>query len=130
MPKYKDCWYEDLPEEARKAATVLGWDSKDKWDQSVDVPYRAKTFDQLTMNEKRAAVFLQIDLIGDKLDIFWAQTDEGEFILSVLAAIWAASKTTRVRFDIIISPTSHTAMSQLCTNSHQEGSPGFGLDGT
>jgi hypothetical protein len=81
--KYKDCWYEDLPEEARKAATVLGWDSKDKWDQSVDVPYRAKTFDQLTMAEKRAAMFLQIDLIGDKLDIYWAQTDEGEFYPSL-----------------------------------------------
>jgi hypothetical protein len=98
MPKYKDCWYENLPEEARKAATVLGWDSKDKWDQSVDVPYRAKTFDQLTMNEKRAAVFLQIDLIGDKLDIYWAQTDEGEFILSFLAAILGGFEMIKVAF--------------------------------
>jgi hypothetical protein len=77
-PKYKDMWYEDLPAEAREAATVLGWDEKEKWDQSVDVPYRAKKFDQLTMAEKRAAIFLQIDLIAEKYDIYWAQCDEGE----------------------------------------------------
>lgn len=76
-PKYKDYWWDDLPEEARKAAGVLGWDEKEKWDKSVDVPFRTKKFEELTLIEKQAAIFLQIDLFGKYLDIWWSETDAG-----------------------------------------------------
>lgn len=81
-PKYKDFWWSELPEEAIKAATVLGWDTKEKWDESVDVPYRTKTFAEMTLVEKRAAIFLQCPLFKDKLDIYWSEVDPGKVMAS------------------------------------------------
>jgi hypothetical protein len=77
--RYIDWWYEDLPEGCKKAATALGYDSKDSWDGDHPVPFDTKPFNELTLSEKRAAFHLGINVIDKKLDsICWEQTDAGK----------------------------------------------------
>jgi len=76
MPeKYKDWWFEDLPAECKKAAAAMGYTSQEAWDEDHKVPYDTKKFVDLTMSEKRAAWFLGWDVVKDKLDIWWEDTD-------------------------------------------------------
>ena len=80
MPeKYKDWWYEDLPAECKKAATAMGYTTPESWDEDHSVPFDTKKFSELTLSEKRAAWFLGWDVIKDKLDIWWEDTDPGEW---------------------------------------------------
>lgn len=78
MPeKYKDWWYEDLPAECKKAAAAMGYTTKESWDDDHPVPYDTKEFVDLTLSEKRAALFLGWDIDREKLDIWWDDTDKG-----------------------------------------------------
>lgn len=77
MPeKYKDWWYEDLPAECKKAAAAMGYTTKESWDDDHPVPYDTKEFVDLTLSEKRAALFLGWDIDREKLDIWWDDTDK------------------------------------------------------
>jgi len=71
---YCDWWWEDLPESARKAATVLGY-SQETWDADEDVPYDHQSFAECTRNEKAAALFLGMPPLEDKLDVWWSEVD-------------------------------------------------------
>ena len=77
MPEhYNEWWWEDLPEKAKKAAKVLGYD-KDSWDEDKPVPYDSKAFVDCTKEELRAATFLHMKPIDKKLDpLWWSETDE------------------------------------------------------
>ena len=76
MPKrYADKWWEDLPDAAKKAAEVMGYDQA-SWNASEKVAYHKKDFSELSYDEKRAAVFLGKDPLDYKLNIWWRETDE------------------------------------------------------
>jgi hypothetical protein len=78
MPeKYKDWWFEDLPAECKKAAAAMGYTTQESWDDDHPVPYDTKKFADLTLSEKRAALFLGWDVVKEKLDIWWEDTDPG-----------------------------------------------------
>lgn len=75
MPEYyEDWWWEDLPPRAIKAAESLGY-SKSTWDDDDEVAYDKKPFAECTLQEKHAAMFLGINPIDEKLDIWWEDTD-------------------------------------------------------
>jgi len=64
---YADEWYwEDLPASAKKAATLLGY-TQDTWDAAEKVAYHQKDFENLTYDEKRAAVYLGRNPLDYKL---------------------------------------------------------------
>ena len=79
--KYKDWWFEDLPEECKKAAAAMGYVTMEHWDEDKPVPFDNAKFEELTMTEKRAAWFLGWNVIDKKLDIWWEDTDEGELLM-------------------------------------------------
>jgi len=76
MPHYNKYWYEDLPDEAKKAATTMGYTTMENWDEDYEVPFDIKSFDELTLSEKRAATFLGFNPIKKKLDVHWSETSE------------------------------------------------------
>lgn len=73
-----DWWYEDLPEGCKQAATALGYESKEHWDEDRPVPFDTKPFHELTLSEKRAAFHLGMNVLDKKLDIWWEDTDAGK----------------------------------------------------
>jgi hypothetical protein len=54
MAKYYDYDWDDLPEEAKQAATVLGY-TKRLWDNDEDTKISEKDWDDLNAVEKAAA---------------------------------------------------------------------------
>jgi len=79
MPEYyADWWYEDLPVRAKEAAAAMGYDTKDKWDESKEIPYKSKTLAELTYAEKVGALYLGMKPFEDKTktDIYWEDADE------------------------------------------------------
>lgn len=75
---YSDWWYDELPDEAKKAATAIGYATKEDWDTDHEVPYDTKSFAELTMTERRAAMYLGFKPIEKKLDpLWWSETSEG-----------------------------------------------------
>jgi hypothetical protein len=77
MPKeyYADWWWDDLPEKAKKAAAVLGYD-KTKWDNSESIPYDSKTYKECSEAEKQAAMFLGMNPLATKFEIYWSECDQ------------------------------------------------------
>ena len=75
MPEYyADWWWEDLPPRAQKAAKAMGY-TKSTWDGDNDIAYDSKPFEDLTVQEKHAAMYLGMNPIDEKLDIWWEDTD-------------------------------------------------------
>lgn len=64
-----------MPPRAQKAAQVLGW-TKATWDADEDVAYESKAFADCTVQEKHAAMYLGMNPIDEKLDIWWSETDD------------------------------------------------------
>ncbi|GAX13941.1 hypothetical protein FisN_5Lh152 [Fistulifera solaris] len=57
MTKYNDCTWKDLPEDAKKAAKVLGYKKK-TWDEDLEVAVDDKEWDELTDEQQEAAKVL------------------------------------------------------------------------
>jgi hypothetical protein len=75
MPEYyDDWWWEDLPPRAVKAAEILGY-NKSMWDDDEESEYESKKFEDCTLQERHAAMFLGANPIDEKLDIYWEDTD-------------------------------------------------------
>ena len=75
MPKYCHQYWEELPESAKAAAAVLQY-TGESWDADEEVPFDTKSFAELTLNEKKAAMFLGIEFIEKKNQTWWEDTDE------------------------------------------------------
>jgi hypothetical protein len=77
MPEhYIDWWWEDLPEKQKKYARMLGYENQKHWDDDEAVPYDSKDFDECTYKELKAARYLGLDPIDQKLDIWWSEASE------------------------------------------------------
>jgi hypothetical protein len=75
MPEhYGDMWWEDMSEKAHQAAQVMGY-THETWDEDATIPYDDKTFAQTTVEERCAAMFLGLNPIDSKLDIWWKEVD-------------------------------------------------------
>jgi hypothetical protein len=72
---YNDMYWADMPEIAHKAAETLGY-TGETWDNDDSVPYDTKGFAECTMAEKQAAMFLNLNPIGKKLNVWWDDLDE------------------------------------------------------
>ena len=72
---YNDMYWADMPEVAHKAAETLGY-TGETWDNDDSVPYDDKGFAECTAAEKQAAMFLNLDPIGKKLNVWWEDLDE------------------------------------------------------
>lgn len=72
---YNDMYWEDMPEVAKKAATTLGY-TNETWDNDETIPYDTKSFAECTIAEKQAAMFLNLNPIGKKLNLWWEDVDE------------------------------------------------------
>lgn len=75
MPRFCDQYWSELPEFAKTAAGVLGYD-QESWDADEAVPFDSKDFVDLTYNEKKAAHVLSIEFIEKKNDVWWEDVDE------------------------------------------------------
>lgn len=77
MPKeyYADKWWGDMPEKAQKAAKSVGY-TKETWDADAKIPYDDKTFFQCSETERQAAMFLGLDPIKKKLNLWWDDVDK------------------------------------------------------
>ena len=73
--RYADMWWEDMPEKAHQAAKVMGYDSK-TWDDDAQIDYDRKPFHETTFDQRRAAMYLGLNPIDKKLNIWWKDTDE------------------------------------------------------
>jgi hypothetical protein len=71
---YADKYWADMPEAAHKAAAVLGYDQA-KWDSDTAVPYDTKTFFECSAAEKQAAMFVNLNPIAKKLNVWWSDLD-------------------------------------------------------
>jgi hypothetical protein len=71
---YNDMYWADMPEIAHKAATTLGYTSE-TWDNDDHIPYDDKGFAECTMAEKQAAMFLNLNPISKKLNVWWEDLD-------------------------------------------------------
>jgi hypothetical protein len=58
-----------------KYAAKLGY-TKETWDADAAIPYDSKTFFQCTDEEKQAAMFLGLNPIDKKLNVWWADLDK------------------------------------------------------
>lgn len=72
---YNDMYWADMPEIAHKAAATLGYTSE-TWDNDDSIPYDHKGFAECTMAEKQAAMFLNLNPIAKKLNVWWEDLDE------------------------------------------------------
>ena len=72
---YSDDWWEDLPDKAKRAAKVLGYD-QESWDTDAPVPYDSQSFSECSYQEKQAAMYLHMSPIDKKLDLWWDDVDE------------------------------------------------------
>jgi hypothetical protein len=59
---YEDYDYDELPEEVRKAANTLGYDKK-MWDGDGKPPSENKDWEELTKEEREAAVSSNITMM-------------------------------------------------------------------
>ena len=73
---YNDMYWADMPEIAHKAATTLGYTKGEMWDNDESIPYDDKSFAECTMAEKQAAMFLNMNPISKKLNVWWEDLDE------------------------------------------------------
>lgn len=71
---YSEMWWEDMSEKAHQAAIKLGY-SAATWDDDASIPYDNKKFPETSIEERCAAMFLGLDPIEKKLDIWWEDTD-------------------------------------------------------
>lgn len=75
MPEYyADWWWEELPPRAQTAAKAMGYTAS-TWDEDEDIAYDSKSFAELTVQEKHAAMFLGLNPIEERLDIWWDEVD-------------------------------------------------------
>ena len=72
---YNDMYWADMPEVAHKAAEMLGY-TGETWDNDDSVPYDEKEFAACTTAEKQAAMFLHLNPIGKKFNVWWEDLDE------------------------------------------------------
>lgn len=63
-----------MPEKAHQAAIVMGYDAK-TWDDDAKIDYDRKPFHETSLDQRRAAMYLGLNPIDKKLDIWWANTD-------------------------------------------------------
>lgn len=56
----------------------MGYD-KAVWDADSAVHFTDAPFAELSLTEKRAAWHLGWDVVDEKLDIWWADTDDGKW---------------------------------------------------
>ena len=75
--KYKDWNYEDLPEGCKAAAASMGYVDAAHWDEDKEVGFDTKTFEELSLTERQAAIFLGWDIWWTKLNIWWEDVSEG-----------------------------------------------------
>lgn len=71
-----DCWFEELPPRAMKAAETLGY-TQETWDDDCSVEYDHKEFNDCSKEEKKSAMILGYD-VWKKLDLWWEDLDESE----------------------------------------------------
>ena len=72
---YNDMYWADMPEIAHKAAIALGYTNAEAWDSDAHIPYDDKSFAECTSAEKQAAMFLNLNPIAKKLDLWWEDVD-------------------------------------------------------
>ena len=72
---YNDMYWADMPEVAHKAAETLGY-TGETWDNDDSVPFDEKEFAACTTAEKQAAMFLHLNPIGKKFNVWWEDLDE------------------------------------------------------
>jgi hypothetical protein len=72
---YNEMYWDDMPEIAHTAAKTLGY-TKETWDDDEAVPYNDKAFSTCTNPEKQAAMFLNLNPIASKLNVWWEDLDE------------------------------------------------------
>ena len=72
---YADKYWKDMPEKAHKVAAVLGY-TEQLWDGDEQIPYDGKSFFECTEQEKKAAMFLGMNPIDYKLQIWWSDLDQ------------------------------------------------------
>jgi len=91
MPEYyADWWYEDMPPAAKKAAEVMGY-TKETWDKDEKIPYDDKAIHECGVPEKKAALYLGMNPIAKKCDIWWSELSE-ESQKMALALGWTKEK--------------------------------------
>jgi hypothetical protein len=73
--EYNNMYWADMPEAAHKAAAILGY-TKENWDADSAVPYDTKSFFDCTNAEKQAAMFLNLNPIAKKLNVWWEDLDQ------------------------------------------------------
>jgi hypothetical protein len=73
--EYNNMYWDDMPEAAHKAAAILGY-TKESWDADGAVPYDSKSFSDCTNAEKQAAMFLNLNPIAKKLNVWWEDLDQ------------------------------------------------------
>jgi hypothetical protein len=73
--EYNNMYWDDMPEAAHKAAAILGY-TKESWDADSPVPYDSKSFFDCTNAEKQAAMFLNLNPIAKKLNVWWEDLDQ------------------------------------------------------
>lgn len=74
-PHYERKWWSELPETAQEAALTLGY-TQETWDADSKIPYDFQDFHECSNDEKESAMYLGLDPIKKKLDIWWDDTDK------------------------------------------------------
>jgi len=69
-------WWEELPENAKQAAKVLAY-NQSIWDDDEYSSYHDKPFEKLSLDEKRAALFIGLAPLDDKFkEAYWEDINE------------------------------------------------------
>lgn len=80
-----------MPSKAHIAAVALGY-TQESWDADAKIPYDAKVFHECTEAERQAAMFLDLNPIAKKLNIWWhdvdAKTKEQALVLGWTPELW------------------------------------------
>lgn len=75
---YDDLHWDDLPSKAMRKAKMLGYNER-RWDEDRPVPlFRKKPFTELSKQEKKACVFLGMDIYAEHRDLnrHWDDLDD------------------------------------------------------
>lgn len=64
-----------MPQKAQLAAMKMGYTAQ-LWDEDATIPYDSKKFHETTKDERLAAMYLGLNPIDAKLDIWWDEVDK------------------------------------------------------
>lgn len=75
LADYSKMWWEDMPQKAQLAAIKMGYTAQ-LWDEDASIPYDQKKFHETKKDERLAAMYLGLNPIAAKLDIWWEEVDK------------------------------------------------------